>query len=90
MVLEPYKSLRILGLGFRCEVNFGDPSNDCVSLRSRDNRGKASQEPQPSLEQPTTDNFFQLDFLASLTPARGHSTRITEACSPRRWKNIRQ
>ena len=74
MVSKLKKSLGILGLGFRRVVNSGDPSNDCASLQSY-----YSREPQPLSEQPIAGKIFQRDFQATLTSARGHSTRIARA-----------
>ena len=50
---------------------------------------KASQEPQPRSEKPVAGKKFRQDVPATLTPTRGHSTRITGAKAPRRCKNLR-
>ena len=65
-------------------------SNDRVPLWSHYSRCKAEKEPRPPSEQPVIGNFFQRDFPTTPTLARGHSTRIVKACSPRQRKNLRQ
>ena len=66
-------------------VNSRDPSNDRVPLRSHYSCHKAEKE-----QQPANCNFFRRDFPATLTLALGLSTKIARACSPLRWKNLRQ
>ena len=63
MILESYKSLGILGLGFHRVVNSDDPSNDCASLQLYYSCRKASQEPQPSSKQPVAEKIFRQPLL---------------------------